>query len=95
MGKLLTALLLCAGLAACKKAKQPEQVPQPKMDEPQAAAPAVSTAPAVDQNPLNAPGNYLKSTVGQIDKAKAAKVLYEDAAKKSMQSLDLNDTGGN
>ncbi len=94
MGKLLTALLLCAGLAACKKAKQPEQVPQPKMDETQAAAPAVSTA-AVQQNPLAAPGNYLKSTVGQIDKAKAAKVLYEDAAKKSMQSLDLNDTGGN
>ncbi len=94
MGKLTAAVLLCACLAACKKAKQPEQVPQPKMEETQAAAPAVSTA-AVTQNPLEAPGNYLKSTVGQIQKAKDAKALYEESAKKSMGSLDLNDTGGN
>lgn len=98
MGKIFAALMVLACLTACEKKRAPEQIPQPKADGPQAAAPAApaaSTAPVVDQNPLTAPGNYLKTTVGQVQKAKAAKALYEDAAKKSMQSLDLNDTGGN
>lgn len=78
---------------ACKK-KPPENVPVPKA-ETAAVEPAVSTMPAVNQNPLTAPGNYLKTTVGQVQKAKDAKAIYEQAAKQNMQSLDLDDTGGN
>jgi len=77
---------------ACKK-KAPEEIPQPKVAE-QAAAAGVSTA-AVAANPLAVPGAYLKSTVGQIDKAKAAKALYEKTAKEEAAALDLNNTGGN
>jgi hypothetical protein len=91
---LISALLICGGaLAACKK-PAPEQVPLPKV-EAALAAPAVSTAPAVEQNPLNAPGSYLKTTVGQVQKAKDAKALYEEAAKQNLRGLDLNDNGGN
>lgn len=89
----LAALLLLAALGACKK-KQPENIPRPKA-EPPAQAAAVSTAPAVDQNPLTAPGNYLKTTVGQIQKAKDAKALYEATEKKNLDGLNLSDTGGN
>jgi len=90
----ISALLACGGaLSACKK-PAPEQVPLPKAEAAQ-AAPAVSTVTAPEQNPLNAPGNYLKTTVGQVQKAKDAKALYEEAAKQNLQGLDLNDTGGN
>ncbi len=89
---LISALLICGGsLSACKK-PAPEQVPLPKAETPPAA---VSTVTAVGQNPLTAPGNYLKTTVGQVQKAKDAKALYEETAKKNLQGLDLNDTGGN
>lgn len=99
MKKILFAAMLCAlGFAACKK-KQPEVIPQPKAADAQAlavpAAPAVSTAPALEQNPLKAPGNYLKTTVGHINEAKAAKALFEKTAKQEADSLDLNNTGGN
>lgn len=86
---LLTAVLLSAVLGACKK-KQPEQIPQPKAAEPV----AVSTA-VVPSNPLEVPGAYLKATVGQIDKAKAAAALYEKSAAESQKSLELDRTGGN
>ncbi|KAF0124118.1 MAG: hypothetical protein FD154_2501 [Elusimicrobia bacterium] len=93
MKTLVAAVILTAlALGACEK-KRPENIPQPKADQAQTAA--VSTAPAVDQNPLTAPGSYLKSTVGQIDKAKAAAALYEKSAAESAKSLDFNDTGGN
>lgn len=92
--QLLTSALVLAGLCAGCRKKQPENVPVPKA-EPAAQAAAVSTAPAFSQNPLAAPGNYLKTTVGRVQEAKDAKALYEETAKKSMGSLDLNDTGGN
>lgn len=91
--KLFAAALALPALFACQK-KQPENIPQPKT-EPPAQTAAVSTAPAVDQNPLTAPGTYLKTTVGQIQKAKDAKALYEATEKKNLDSLNLNDTGGN
>ena len=83
-------LALSFSVGACKK-KVPENIPQPKADT-QAAA--VSTA-AVAASPLEAPGEYLKTTVGQIDKAKAAAALYESAAKAEAAAADLNNTGGN
>jgi hypothetical protein len=93
-GRFLAAVLIAgAFFAACKK-KPPENVPVPKA-ETAAAEPAVPAAPAVNQNPLTAPGNYLKTTVGQVQKAKDAKALYEQSAKQNIQSLDLDDTGGN
>lgn len=91
MKNLAAAVVLTAlSLGACKK-KQPENIPQPKAER----AAAVSTAPVVDQNPLTAPGSYLKATVGQIDKAKAAAALYEKSAADSAKSLELDRTGGN
>lgn len=92
--QLLTAALVLAGLSAGCRKKSPENVPQPKAEAPAAAA-AASTAPVFSQNPLAAPGNYLKTTVGRVQEAKDAKALYEEAAKKSMGTLDLNDAGGN
>lgn len=83
-------LALAFSFGACKK-KAPENIPQPKA-QPEAAA--VSTS-AVTSNPLELPGAYLKSTVGQIDKAKAAKELYEKTAREEAAALDLNNTGGN
>lgn len=84
-------LALAFSLGACKK-KVPEPIPVPKAAP--AAAAEFSTAP-VTSNPLEAPGAYLQSTVGQIDKAKAAKELYEKAARDNAAALDLNNTGGN
>ncbi|MDO8805983.1 MAG: hypothetical protein Q7R35_16320 [Elusimicrobiota bacterium] len=93
--KIITAVvILSAAFAACKK-KQPETVPVPKAESSAQTSAAVSTAPAVGRNPLAAPGDYLKTTVGQVQKAKAAKALYEKTAKDGLDSLDLKDTGGN
>jgi len=91
----LTLAILAAafGSAACKK-KPPETVPVPKAEPPAQAAAAVSTAPAAGLNPLAAPGNYLRTTVGQVQNAKAFKAVYEKAAKDRLDSMDPGDTGG-
>lgn len=81
-------------LVSCKK-KQPENVPVPKAEPPAQAAAAPSTAPVFSQNPLTAPGNYLKTTVGHVKEARDASALYEKTAKDGLKSLDLNNTGGN
>ncbi len=86
------AFMLAASFVACKK-KAPEPIPQPK-PEPAPQAASASTVPA-SGNPLKMPGNYLKTTVGHIDEAKAARALYEKTAKQELNSLDLNNTGGN
>ena len=91
---IITALLLLASAAASKK-KQPETVPVPKAAPPPRTAAAISTAPAFSQDLLTAPGNYLKTTVGHVKEAKAAKALFEKAAKDELKSADLNNTGGN
>jgi hypothetical protein len=81
MVKVLAVLWITARVAGCKK-KEPGHIPQPKVESPAATAdPAAEpAAPAPSQNPLTAPGNYLKTTVGQVQKAKAAAAVYEDAA---------------
>ena len=79
---------------SCKK-KQPESVPVPKAGPAAETAAAASTAPVFSQNPLTAPGNYLKTTVGHVKEAKDARALYEKTAKDGLKSLDLNNTGGN
>lgn len=98
MKRIIFTSMLCAlGFAACKK-KQPEVIPQPKVDGQAMAvstAAAVSTAPVASQNLLNVPGNYIKTTVGHIGEAKAAKALFEKTARQQAASLDLNNTGGN
>ena len=82
------------GYAACKK-KPPETVPVPKAEQTAQAAAAVSTAPAAGRDLLAAPGVYLKTTVGQVQNAKAFKTLYEKAAKDRLNSMDPGNTGGN
>ena len=90
----LAIIAVAFGFASCKK-KQSENVPLPKAGPPAQTAAAVSTAPAFSQNPLTAPGNYLKTTVGHVKEAKDARALYEKTAKDGLKSLDLNNTGGN
>jgi hypothetical protein len=99
MKRIILASRLCAVcFAACKK-KQPEVIPQPKAAAAQAVAvstaPTVSTAAVAPLGLLNVPGNYIKTTVGHIGEAKAAKALFEKTAKQEADSLDLNNTGGN
>lgn len=94
MGKIFAVLLIAAFAAGCKK-QEPEHIPQPKAEAAGAAVPAAEpAAPAPAQNPLTAPGNYLKTTVGQVQKAKAAAAVYEDAAKKRSDALDSSKLGG-
>jgi len=94
MGKIIAVLLLAVFAAGCKK-KEPEQIPVPKAEPAAAAVPAAEpAAPAPSQNPLTAPGNYLKTTVGQVQKAKAAAAVYEDAAKNRADALDSSKLGG-
>ncbi len=92
----LTLALIAAAFVsgACKK-KPPENVPVPKAGPPAQTAAAVSTAPALSQNLLTAPGNYLKTAVGHVKEAKAAKALYEKTAKDELGRLDLGNAGGN
>lgn len=75
---------------SCKK-KQPENVPVPKATPPAQTAAAVSTAPVFSQNPLAAPGNYLKTTVGRVKEAKDAKALFEKTAGDRLKNLDLTE----
>jgi len=90
---IVLAALAAFGFSACGK-KQPETIPQPKAG-PSGQAAAVSTGAAAGGNPLEAPGNYLQTTVGRVGEAKAAKALFEKTAVQQLDSLDLNKTGGN
>ncbi len=81
------------GFAACKK-KPPENVPVPKAAA-DVQASAVSTGTVIEQNPLKMPGNYLRTEVGHISEAKAAKALAEKTAKEHMGGLDLGGGSGN
>lgn len=93
MKKIIFTACLIALTAGCKKkVPAPERVPTPKAGEISAAA---STAAATTGGMLAAPGNYIRTTVGQVEKAKAAKTLFETTAKEQTKSLDLTDTGGN
>ena len=89
------ALIAAAFVAGACKKKTPETVPVPKAEPPAQTAAAVSTAPVFSQDPLAAPGNYLRTSVGHVKEAKAAKALYEKTAKDELGSLDLQNTGGN
>ena len=92
----ITLMIIAAafGFSACKK-KEPEKIPVPKAEPPPQTAALVSSAPVFSQNLLTAPGNYLKTTVGHVKEAKAAKALFEKTAKDELKSADLNNTGGN
>lgn len=88
MGKIIAVLLVAVFAVGCKK-KEPENIPVPKAEPAAAAVSAAEpAAPAPSQNPLTAPGNYLKTTVGQVQKAKAAAAVYEDAAKNRADAMD-------
>lgn len=94
MKKIFLTACLITMTAACKKpAPPPENVPAPKAGD--AAAVAASTEAAKPVGMLQAPGNYIRTTVGQVEKAKAAKALFETAAKEESKQRDLNDNGGN
>jgi len=98
MKKIILTACLVALTAGCKKqVPGSEPVPATKAETGElagAVAPA-STAAATTGGMLAAPGNYIRTTVGQVDKAKAAKALFETTAKEQSKTLDLNDTGGN
>lgn len=83
----LFAAAMAALLAAGCKKKAPENIPQPKADEQVAA----STAAPVGL--LEAPGAYVKNTVGNVEKAKAAAAVYEKTAKDTLGAA--SGVGGN
>ena len=93
MKGIVLALSLAAAGAACgKKVQPPETVPAPKAQSEELSG---GVAGSTTTSLLAAPGNYVRSTVGQVAKARAAKTLYEDSAKAQTKNLDLNETGGN
>ena len=83
----LFAAAMAALLAAGGKKKAPEHIPQPKAEEQVAA----STAAPVGL--LEAPGAYIKNTVGSVEKAKAAAAVYEKTAKETLGAA--TEVGGN
>jgi hypothetical protein len=85
--------VLASGAAACKK-RAPEPIPRPKADEAAQGAGA-STDSVKAAGLLEAPGNYLKTAVGQVDKARAAKALFEKTAKQELDGLNAEKTDGN
>ena len=96
MKKIIFIACLAALTAGCKKkVPVPEPVPAPKVEAGETSGAAASTRAVTMGGMLAAPGNYVRTTVGQVQKAKAAKVLFETTAKDQAKSLDLNDTGGN
>ncbi|HBA61274.1 MAG TPA: hypothetical protein DCZ92_10755 [Elusimicrobia bacterium] len=83
---ILFPVLLAAMAAGCKQ-KAPDQPPVPKTtDQVQDAATqvGVSTGGAIGTM-LNAPGNYMKGMVGNVDKAKAAAAQYNKIAEDRMK----------
>lgn len=78
-------LAVFAALAACEAGK-PVDDSAPGTASPENTRVKQSTSSAASEV-LNAPGNYLKSTVGQIDKAKAAKKLFEETEAERMKQL--------
>jgi len=92
----LTACLIALTAGCKKKAPVQEPVPVPKTEagEVSGAAPA-STAAVNAGGMLQAPGNYVRTVVGQVDKAKAAKALFEKTAAEQSGQQNLNDNGGN
>ena len=92
MKKIILAACFIAVAAACKKpAPPPETVPVPKTD----AAVSESTVAVRPVCMLQVPGNYIRTTVGQVEKARAAKALFEKTAAEESKQRDLNDNGGN
>ena len=93
---ILTACLVALAAGCKNKVPEREPVPAPRAGagELSGAAPA-SSAAATTGGMLAVPGTYIRATVGQVEKAKAAKALFEATSKEQVKSLDLNDTGGN
>ena len=69
--------------------------PVPKAGAGELSGAAASTSAATTGGMLAVPGNYIRATVGQVEKAKAAKALFETTAKEQSKSMELADPGGN
>ena len=85
---LIVALSVMLGLAACgKKAAEPERpAAAPAQTADAAAQVGVSTGSQLGAA-LNAPGNYLRGMVGNIDKAKKAAA---DSNKKQEELITMD-----
>lgn len=96
MKKILAVTSIFIAICACKPkaTEQQPSVPVPQTAEVSQAG--VSTVPVSAVNELiGMPGAYMKSTVGQVGKAKEAKALYEKAAKQELEGLDPDKLSGN
>ncbi len=95
MKRIILTLTFAAVCAACgKKVPPPENAPSPKALAGELSGGA-GVAGSTTTSLLDMPGEYVKNTVGQVAKAKAAKALYEEAAKAQTKNLNLNENGGN
>lgn len=94
MKKIVLTVSVLALAAACKS-----KVPEPALT-PQSETSVVETSGSgpVPAEPaagvLNMPGNYVRSAVGQVGKAKEARSLYEKAEKERMKELERVGAAG-
>lgn len=88
--RILAVAALAAGFAACQKKPAEPKPPVPVADA--ATQVGVSTGGQLGAM-LNAPANYLRTTVGRVDEAKKAAEVYKKAIGEHMQ--DPVDGAGN
>ncbi len=93
MKNIVLSLVFAALATGCgKQVPPPASVPAPKTQAEELPGAAVAGSTMTTDGLLNAPGNYIENAVSNIDKAKAAKALFENTAKEQAKSLDLDET---
>ena len=80
--RILAVAALAAGLAACQKKPAEPKPPVPVADA--ATQAGISTSSKLGVM-LNAPANYLRTTVGRVDEAKKAAEVYKKSIGEHMQ----------
>jgi len=85
-------LTVAFALAACGKPAKPGQPAVPPPPATAAAQVGVSSGSQLG-GALNAPGNYLRGMVGNIDRTKKALAASNQAAEERMNSDPTQETG--
>ncbi|MEA3306483.1 MAG: hypothetical protein U9Q34_01700 [Elusimicrobiota bacterium] len=88
MKKIHLLIMVFCFLAACAADKSEEVKKEISSDE---ETVEVTTNKKRADSLLHAPGNYIRTTVGQIDKAKKATAVYE---KSALEHMDASESTG-